>query len=114
MELSYIQKGDYLIPDVKAPEEPKIGKFGLLRKTYLQQNKKVIFAAMQMKETLKDHLEEVDRQANLMLKRLIDQMKVEQNVTEELKATDQMAWVQKMNNIRNAAEEIVLNELIYR
>ena len=114
MELNYIQQGDYLIPDLKAPEAPKIGKYGMLRRTYLQENKKVIYAAMQMKETLKDHLEEADRQANEMMERLIKQMAKEQGVTEELKARDQMAWVQSMNNIRAAAEEIVLKELIYR
>ena len=114
MELNYIQQGDYLIPDVKLPEEPKIGKYGMLRRTYLQQNKKVIFGAMQIKETLKDHLEEVDRQANEMMERLMSQMAKEQGVTEELKVRDQMAWVQQMNNIRSSAEEIVLNELIYR
>ena len=114
MELSYIRQGDYLIPDLKAPEAPKIGKYGMLRKTYLQENKKVIYAAMQMKETLKDHLEEVDRQANEMMERLTSQMAKEQGVTEELKARDQMAWVQSMNNIRAAAEEIVLRDLIYR
>ena len=113
MELNYIQQGDYLIPDVKLPEEPNIGKYGMLRRTYLQQNKKVIFGAMQMKETLKDHLEEVDRQANEMLDRLIEQMKKEQGVTEELKAKDQMLWVQLMNNLRQTAEETVLAEVVY-
>ena len=114
MELTYKRQGDYLIPDLELPEEPNIGKYGMLRRTYLQQNKKVIFGAMQMKETLKDHLEEVDRQANEMMERLIKQMAKEQGVTEELKARDQMAWVQQMNNIRSSAEEIVLSELIYR
>ena len=114
MELNYIQQGDYLIPDVKLPEEPNIGKYGMLRRTYLQQNKKVIFGAMQMKETLKDHLEEIDLKANEMMERLMSQMAKEQGVTEELKARDQMAWVQQMNNIRSSAEEIVLRDLIYR
>ena len=114
MELNYIQQGDYLIPDVTLPEEPSIGKFGMLRRTYLQENRKAIYTGMMLSEELKAHLEEVDRQANEMLDRLIEQMKKEQGVTEELKAQDQMAWVQQMNNIRNSAEEIVLNELIYR
>ena len=114
MELNYIQQGDYLIPDVTLPEEPNIGKFGMLRRTYLRENRKAIYTGMMLSEELKAHLEEVDRQANEMLDRLIEQMKKEQGVTEELKARDQMAWVQRMNNIRNSAEEIVLNELIYR
>ena len=113
MELSYIQQGDYLIPDLKLPEEPKIGKYGMLRRTYLQENKKVIFGAMQMKETLKDHLEEVDRQANEMMERLMSQMAKEQGVTEELKAQDQMAWVQQMNNIRACVDEIILEEIVF-
>ena len=96
MELNYIQQGDYL------------------RRTYLQENRKAIYTGLLLSEELKAHLEEVDRQANEMLDRLIEQMKKEQGVTEELKAQDQMAWVQQMNNIRNSAEEIVLNELIYR
>ena len=114
MELSYIRQGDYLIPDLEVPEAPKIGKYGMMRRTYLKENKKSIFTGMMLGETLKDHLEEVDRQANEMMERLMSQMAKEQGVTEELKARDQMAWVQSMNNIRNAAEEIVLKELIYR
>lgn len=113
MELTYRQTGDYLVPDLELPENPKVGKFGMLRQTYLREHRSPIYTGMLFSGKLNPHLEEIDRQANEMLDRLIAQMKQEQGVTEELKAENQMLWVQMMNTIRNAAEEIVLNELIY-
>ena len=113
MELTYKQAGDYLIPDLELPENPKVGKFGMLRQTFLREHRSPIYTGMLFSGKLNPHLEETDRQANEMLDRLILQMKKEQGVTEQLKAENQMLWVQMMNNIRNAAEEIVLKELIY-
>ena len=113
MELTYKRAGDYLIPNLELPESPRVGKFGMLRQTFLREHRSPIYTGMLFSGKLNPHLEEIDRQANEMLDRLICQMKKEQGVTEAMKAENQLLWVQRMNNIRNAAEEIVLMELIY-
>ena len=113
MELTYTMQGDYLIPDLTVPESPKLGKYGMLRRTFLRKHRDGIYTGMLLNGTLNSHLEEVDRQANEMMERLTAQMAKAQGVTESLKASDQMKWVQMMNNIRSAAEEIVLTELVY-
>ena len=112
-ELTYHWEGDYLIPDLEAPEAPKIGKFGTLRHKYLRSRHRGIFDGMLLEGSLNPHLEQIDRQANEMLERLTAQMAQAEGVTEALKARDQMAWVRAMNSIKNRAEEIVLNDLIY-
>ena len=112
-ELTYHWEGDYLIPDLEAPEAPKIGKFGTLRHKYLRSRHRGIFDGMLLEGSLNPHLEQIDRQANEMMERLTAQMAQAEGVTEALKARDQMAWVKAMNSIKNRAEEIVLNDLIY-
>ena len=112
-KLTYTQKGDYLIPDLEAPEAPRIGKYGTMRHQYLRNHHRGIFDGMLLKGTLNGHLEEIDRQAKEMLERLTAQMAQAEGVTEQLKARDQMAWVRAMNSIKNRAEEIVLHDLIY-
>jgi hypothetical protein len=112
-ELTYHWEGDYLIPDLEAPEAPKIGKFGTLRHKYLRSRHRGIFDGMLLEGSLNPHLEQIDRQANEMMERLTAQMAQAEGVTEALKARDQMAWVRAMNSIKNRAEEIVLNDLIY-
>ena len=113
MELTYRQEGDYLIPNLSVPEAPKVGKYGMLRRTYLRRNRNGIYTGMQLTGKLNLHLEEIDRKATEMMERLVAQMAGEQGVTEDLKARNQMEWVGLMNSIRAAAEEIVLRELIY-
>ena len=113
MELTYTMQGDYLIPDLTVPESPKLGKYGMLRRTFLREHRDGIYTGMLLNGTLNSHLEEVDREANRMLEQLTTQMAQEQGVTEELKAQNQMLWVQKMNSIRNTAMEVVSNDLIY-
>ena len=113
LNLTYTRHGDFYLPDFEAPEAPRIGKFGSMRHDYLRTWHRGIFDAMLLKDTLNDHLEEIDRQANEMLNRLTNQMAKAEGVTEQLKADDQMEWVRRMNNIRNRAEEIVNSELIY-
>ena len=113
LELTYHWEGDYLIPDLEAPEAPRIGKFGTMRHQYLRNQHRGIFDGMLLKGTLNSHLEQIDRQANEMLERLTSQMAKAQGVTEQLKATDQMAWVGRMNAIKAQAEEIVTRELIF-
>ena len=113
MELTYRMQGDYRLPNLIPPESPKVGKYGMLRHSYLRKHREGLYTGMLMEGTLNAHLEEVDREANRMLEQLTTQMALEQGVTEELKARDQMLWVQRMNNIRNRAMEVVNNDLIY-
>ena len=113
MELTYRMQGDYRLPNLIPPESPKVGKYGMLRNSYLRKHREGLYTGMLMEGTLNAHLEEVDREANRMLEQLTTQMALEQGVTEELKARDQMLWVQRMNNIRQAAEEIIYSQLIY-
>lgn len=113
MELTYRMQGDYRLPNLIPPESPKVGKYGMLRHSYLRKHREGLYTGMLMEGTLNAHLEEVDREANRMLEQLTTQMALEQGVTEELKARDQMLWVQRMNNIRRAAEEIIYSQLIY-
>ena len=112
-ELTYHWEGDYLIPDLEAPEAPRIGKFGTMRHKYLRDHHRGIFDGMLLEGSLNAHLEEIDRQANEMMERLLTQMAKTENVTEQLKAEGQMEWVRRINSIRNRAEEIVYSELIY-
>ncbi len=104
---TYHQEGDYLIPDLVPPPSPHIGMWGRRRKDYLLKNRELIFTDMLLGGKLNAHLEEVDRQAEEMLFRLVDQMARAEGITEQLKAADQMAWVGAMNNIRARAEEVV-------
>ena len=111
--LTYHWEGDYLIPDLEFPEPPRIGKYGRMRFRYLKTWRSARFNLMLLNGTMNAHLEELDREANEMMERLTTQMAKAEGVTEQLKATDQMAWVGAMNNIKSRAEEIVLRELIY-
>lgn len=115
-KIEYTRQGDYLIPNLTLPPQEKYptpGKYGLLRKKYLKEHRKTMFMIYQAENTLNKHIHETDIQAREIMEQLTKQMAKEQGVTEELKATDQMLWVQKMNNIRSAAEEVVFAELIY-
>ena len=114
MELTYTMQGDYRLPNLIPPESPKVGKYGMLRHSYLRKHREGLYTGMLMKGTLNTHLEEVDREANRMLEQLTSQMAQEQGVTEELKEKAPMQWVQRMNNIRSQAEEVIMTELIYK
>ena len=113
---TYTQVGDYLIPDLTLPPEEQnihIGVWGMRHKRYLMKNQWLTFSIMQMNGTLWKHLADIDKQADDMFFRLVNDMAKSECVTEQLKAEEQMLWVQKMNNIRNRATEIVNTELIY-
>ncbi len=110
---TYHQEGDYLIPDLVAPEAPNIGIWGQRRRRYLKEYHRILYNSMLYSGTLNAHLEEVDRSATEIFDRLVKQMSAQQGITEALKAQDQMAWVVTMNNIRSAATEIVTKEVIY-
>ena len=110
---TYRQEGDYLLPNIGVPESPQIGLWGQQRLQYLRTNKNVLYMTMLISGKIKDHLEEVDKSAEEMFEQLIVQMKEQEGVTDVLKANNQLAWVQQMNNIRNRVSEIVYKELIY-
>ena len=112
-DLWHERHGDYYVPCLETPESPRVGRFGRLRNSFLREHRGAIYTGMLFGGKLNAHLEEIDRQANEMLDRLVKQYAAAEHITEELKANDQMAWVQAMNNIRSRAEEVVLSELIY-
>ena len=114
-KISYTQQGDYLLPDLKLPNQPKveIGVFGKRRLRYLEHNRKILYTNLLTKGKLTAHLAEVDKQAESMFDRLVKQLAQREGVTEQLKAESQILWVKKMNSIRNRVEEIVNHELIY-
>ena len=112
--LWYELQGDYYIPCLKVPEqeEKPIGVWGQLRLQHLKQHHKILYTNLLISGKLNDHLVETDEQAEDMFSRIIKQMAEREGVTEQLKAKDQMAWVGRMNNIRNNAFEIIMLELI--
>lgn len=114
--ISYRQVGDFSIPNlILPPEEAKVclGKWGMMHKDYMLKHKKVTVAIMTAEGRFWQYLAEVDKQATEMYNLLVEQMKEKEGVTEELKAENQMEWVQRMGNIEARVREIVLNELIY-
>lgn len=113
---TYVQLGGYLLPSLGiAPieESRSIGKYGLLRKSYLKDHKTGWYQSMLLTGKLDKHLVDIDEQARERFERIIEQMKRVEQVTEELKAKDLLAWVQAMNSICNRADEIVRQQLIY-
>ena len=113
---TYTQVGDYYLPDLKLPEEEKqanIGVWGMRHKRFLKENHRVLYTNLMASGKLVAYLDDIERQATEMFLRLVKELAEKENVNEELKATDQMLWVQKMNNIRNRATEIINAELIY-
>lgn len=115
MELEYTKVGDYYIPNLIAPnmKDFKIGKYGRMRLRYLKENKKAEYMIMLIENKLQKHLIEIDKTANDRFELLMKQFVEKENITEELKATNQMEWVGKMNAIKNAVEESIFKELIY-
>ena len=110
---TYKQVGDYLLPDVEVPENLEVGFWGLQRRKYLVEHQSALYTALFLGGKLADHLQEIDQSATQMYYQLIDQLKARNGVTEQLKATDQMKWVRRMNAVRYEAAEIVAKELIY-
>ena len=113
---TYTQVGDYMLPDLLQAEEEKeanIGIWAMRHKRYLKQNHKVLYYNLLTSGKLNSYLVDIEQQAQDLFSRLVKDLAEKENVTEELKATDMMLWVQKINNIRNRATEIVNAELIY-
>lgn len=109
---TYRQEGDYLLLNIEAPESPRIGIWGERRRKYLQTSQKALYTAMLLGDALNAYLEEVDQSASEMFDRLVERLKRRDCITEELKATNQMEWVRRMNLIHHEAAEIVMKELI--
>ena len=113
---TYTQVGDYLLPDLKLPEEEKqanIGVWGMRHKRFLKENHRVLYANLMTSGKLVAYLDDIEQQPTAMFLRLVKELAENENITEKLKAENQMLWVQKMNNIRNRATEIVNAEIIF-
>ena len=115
MEITYSRCGDYLIPDLILSEEEQqpIGKYGRMRGRFLKEHRPVIYSNLLLSGKLNQHLAEIDQVCMDRIELITRQMKVQEGVTETMKAADQMAWIGRMNSIRSRAEEIVLSELVY-
>ena len=114
MNIHYIRSGDYFIPDLELPEETRpIGKWGRMHREYLKGHKPIQYNCLLLSGKLWTYLADLNEQAQDRLERMIEQMKVSEGITEALKASNPMAWVSAMNNIRARAEEIVREELIF-
>lgn len=113
---TYRQVGDYRIPNITLSAKEsriRLGKWGMLHKDYLKKHKKVLFSTLLMQGKLYQHCAEVDEQATTMFFRLVEQMKINEGITEQLKEDNQIEWVVRMNNIESRVREIVCQELIY-
>ena len=114
--ITYRQVADYMIPNLKLPPEEtaiRLGKWGMLHKDYLQKHSPVLFTTLLTQGTLYQHCAEIDTQAQQMFNTLVEQMTKTENITEHLKAQNQLEWVRRMNSIQERASEIVCKELIY-
>ena len=113
---TYTQVGDYLLPDLKLPEEEQqpIGVWGQRHWRYLKEHRRATYATLLTGGKLNGYLADIDRQAEELFSRLVKQMAEAEGVTETLKAANQMEWVSRINNIRNRTMETVNSELIYR
>ena len=114
--LWYERQGDYYIPCLTLPAEDElpIGLWGQRHLRYIKEHRKALYTGLQLSGKLNSYLADIDQQAEAMLSRLVEQMAQRQGVTEQLKTTDQMAWIGKVNNIHNIAMELINQEIIYQ
>ena len=114
MNINYIRSGDYFISDLKLPKETRpVGKWGRMHRDYLKEHHPIQYTNLVLSCKLWIYLADLNEQAQERLDRIMQQMKEAEGVTELLKATDPIAWVQRMNSIRNRAEEIIREEFIF-
>lgn len=114
MDINYIRVGDYFIPDLTLPEENHpIGKWGRMHRDYLREHKPIQYNCLLLSGELWTYLADLNQQAQDRLERISDQLKIAEGITEALKASAPMVWVQSMNNIRARADEIIREELIF-
>ena len=112
--LSYTLHGDYYLPDLEInEEEPTYGKYGIMRKQFLKERRSARYQYLVLTGKLTEHLNQVDKEAREKVEMLMEQMAEQWDVTEKLKTQNQMEWMQRMNNIKTNAEEVVLKENIY-
>lgn len=111
--LKYELVSDYYYPCLAAPEAPKVGRFGMLYHDYLRTHKRITYSGLMLSGKLKEHIEDIDRQAEDMFSQLVDRMKQAEGITEQFKAADQLEWVRRMNSIRGRAEEVVKSEVVF-
>ena len=114
-ELTYTRSGDYWIPNLSLSQEETqpLGKYGRMRKKYLQEHRPVLWNSLILSEKLYPHLREIDETANSRLEQMMPELMQSAGVTEALKASDPMKWVGLMNSLKAQAEEVILTELIY-
>ena len=115
MNISYTKKGDYLLPDLILEDKERfsIGKYGLLRLNYIKKYKLGLYFDLLVNDKLNEYLHNVDTIVMEKVQKLIKELAEKENITEELKSSNQMLWIDKMNNIKNIAEEVILKEYIY-
>ena len=116
MKITYHEVNGYLIPNLKLPPEEanvRLGKWGMMYKNYLEKHKKALFSSLLIQGKLYQHCAEIEKQTNEMIDMLVEQMKVAEGVTEELKEKNQMEWVQRMGNIEARVREVICEKLIY-
>ncbi len=119
MELTYTKVGDYLIPDLMLDgedemEEYPLGKYGMLRETFLKEHHHGTYTSMLLTGRLEPHLREIDRQAQEQVDKIVADLMKRDGVDEAMKARDQMGWVQAVNRFTEQAEEMVLAEIVYK
>ena len=114
-ELIYKRNGDYLLPEIglTEAEQKPLGKYGMMRQQYLEQHRPGLYTRLLLSGKLMEHLQEIETTAHNRLESLMTRLKAQNNVTEKLKAKDQMKWVGMMNSLKNQAEEMILTDLIY-
>ena len=115
MNISYTKVGDYLLPNLKLEDKERfnIGKYGLLRLNYIKKYKLGLYFDLLVNDKLNEYLHNIDTTVMEMVQKLIKELAEKENITEELKSSNQMLWIGKMNNIKNIAEEIILKDYIY-
>ncbi len=115
MKLTYCRYGDYFLPNIGIPEEDQypLGKYGRMRLRYLREHQSILYNQLLLSGKLMAHLHSIDDACEERFEMLFSQMKAVEGITEELKATDQLEWVRRMNSIHHRIEEILLDELVY-
>ena len=115
MNISYTKKGDYLLPDLILEDKERfnVGKYGLLRLNYIKKEKSGLYFDLLVNDKLNEYLHNIDTTVMEKVQKLITELAQKENITEELKSSNQMLWIGKMNNIKDIAEEIILKEYIY-
>ena len=114
-ELIYKRNGDYLLPEMglTEAEQKPLGKYGFMRLRYLEKNRPGLYTRLLLSGKLMEHLQEIESTAQTRLETIMESLKKQNGVTEDLKATNQMAWVARMNSLKNQAEEMIFSELIF-